>query len=312
LWYRLGLEAEGRYWIEPALERIDAAVYPQLAAGLWRALSYLSSTKRDFEAAENAVALYEAAGDDLGVALALNCLAKSLRRMGRLDEAHENSVRALATLRAREDRGGTAQSLNQQGLIAAMRGETVEARDLYAQSLALYRSLGDELGIAAELFNLAELEFIDGHPEQALRSGIEALSICSGRRTHSISIAIGNNNNALYQIAVGDIGGARESAREGLRIARKGHDALVIATGLENFALIMALTGRRQRAAGLQGYVEARFKELGYTREPADRWFCEKLMAALREQLSEAEIVGLEAEGAAWSEDRAVEEAMRV
>jgi predicted ATPase len=312
LWYRGGLEAEGRYWIEPALERIDANENPQLAARLWRALADLSSTKRGFEAARNAVTLYEAAGDDLGGALALNCLAKRLRHVGRLGEAHESSVRALATLRACGDRGGTAQSLNQQGLIAAMRGETVEARDLYAQALALYRSVGDELGIAGELLNLAELEFIDGHPEQALRSGIEALAICSGRRTHSISIAIGNNNNALYQIAIGDIDGARASASEGVRIARKIHDALIIAAALENFALILALTGHRHRAAGIQGYVEARFRELGYAREPADRWFCEKLMAALRAQLSEAEIVGLEAEGAAWTEDQAVEEAMMV
>lgn len=312
LWYRGGLEAEGRYWIELALEHIDSAEKPQLAARLWRAIADLSSTKRALEAAEKAVKLYESAGDDLGVALALNCLAKGLRSTGRLDEAHENSVRALATLRAREDQGGVAQTLNQQGLIASIKGETVEARDLYTQALALYRSLGDELGIANELHNLAELEFIDGHPEQALRSGIEALVICSGRRTQAIGIAIGNNNNALYQIAIGDIDGARTSAREGLRIARKIHDPLIIPAALENFALIMALTDRRQQAAGLQGYVDARFKELGYTREPADRWFCEKLMTALREQLSEAEVVGLEAEGAAWSEDHAVEEAMRV
>ena len=35
-------------------------------------------------------------------------------------------------------------------------------------------------------------------------------------------------------------------------------------------------------------------------------------MAALREQLSDAEIEKLAAEGAAWSEDQAVEEALKV
>ena len=35
-------------------------------------------------------------------------------------------------------------------------------------------------------------------------------------------------------------------------------------------------------------------------------------MAALREQLSEAEIEKLAAEGAVWSEDQAVEEALKV
>ena len=47
-------------------------------------------------------------------------------------------------------------------------------------------------------------------------------------------------------------------------------------------------------------------------REPTEKWGYEKLMAALREHLSEAEIEKLAAEGAAWSEDQAVEEALRI
>jgi hypothetical protein len=38
----------------------------------------------------------------------------------------------------------------------------------------------------------------------------------------------------------------------------------------------------------------------------------DKLMAALCEALSADEIAALEAEGAAWSEDQAVEEALKV
>ena len=53
-------------------------------------------------------------------------------------------------------------------------------------------------------------------------------------------------------------------------------------------------------------------KELGYEREATEKWGYEKLMAALREQLSEAEIEKLAAEGAAWSEDQAVDEALKV
>jgi hypothetical protein len=39
---------------------------------------------------------------------------------------------------------------------------------------------------------------------------------------------------------------------------------------------------------------------------------CEKLIATLREHLSEAEMEKLAAEGAAWSEDQAVEEVLKV
>ncbi len=47
-------------------------------------------------------------------------------------------------------------------------------------------------------------------------------------------------------------------------------------------------------------------------REATEKWGYEKLVAALREQLSEAEIEKLAPEGAAWSENQAVEEALKV
>ncbi len=65
-------------------------------------------------------------------------------------------------------------------------------------------------------------------------------------------------------------------------------------------------------AARLIGYVDVQLQRSGYEREPTEKWGHEKLMAALRDQLSEAEIEKLAAEGAAWSEDQAVEEALKV
>jgi hypothetical protein len=67
-----------------------------------------------------------------------------------------------------------------------------------------------------------------------------------------------------------------------------------------------------QALVQLLGYVDAQYKEAGYERESTEKWGYEKLMAALREPLSEAEIEKLAAEGAAWSEDQAVEEALAV
>jgi hypothetical protein len=74
----------------------------------------------------------------------------------------------------------------------------------------------------------------------------------------------------------------------------------------------LALLGDVNGAARLIGYGNLQFKELGYEREITEKWGYDKLMTALREQLSETEIEKLAAEGAAWSEDRAVEEALKV
>jgi cytochrome c553 len=46
-------------------------------------------------------------------------------------------------------------------------------------------------------------------------------------------------------------------------------------------------------------------------REATEKRGYEKLMAALRDQLSDADVEKLAAEGAAWPEDQAVEEALK-
>jgi haloacid dehalogenase-like hydrolase len=99
-----------------------------------------------------------------------------------------------------------------------------------------------------------------------------------------------------YRIALGEVDRAREAAREALRWARQAQDALLIAIALQHFSLLLALRGEVNDAARLIGYVNVQFKELGYAREATEKWGYEKLMA----------------EGAAWSEDQAVEEALKV
>jgi hypothetical protein len=119
-------------------------------------------------------------------------------------------------------------------------------------------------------------------------------------------------NVSAYRIAAGDLNGAREAACDGLRWARQAQDAFVIATALQHLALLLALRGEVNDAARLIGYVNVQYKELGMERETTERWGYDKLMAALHEQLSDAQIEKLAAEGAAWSEDHAVEEALKV
>jgi hypothetical protein len=96
-----------------------------------------------------------------------------------------------------------------------------------------------------------------------------------------------------------------------LRIARQERVELTIAIALQHLALLAALGGDGRRAALLLGYVDARYAGEGAQREYTEQWGYDKLLAALRETLSEDEIASLLAEGATWSEDRAVETALR-
>jgi tetratricopeptide (TPR) repeat protein len=204
---------------------------------------------------------------------------------------------------------GVADCLNVRAAIQRRCGDVASARGLFAQSLAAYKALGDEAGTAVVLVNLAELEFGDDQIERAVRFAGEALEIRS-RGKSAPRLAVSYLNITAYRIALGDLDGARESAREGLRWARQAQHALGVATALQHIALLLALRGEVNDAARLMGYVNAQYRELGFEREATEKWGYEKLMAALRAQLSEAEIEKVAAERAAWSEDQAVEAAL--
>jgi tetratricopeptide (TPR) repeat protein len=204
-----------------------------------------------------------------------------------------------------------ANSLNGLAAVQAYCGDVPAARELFTQALAAYKVLGDEAGAALVLSNLAEVEFGEGQVEQAVRLADEALEIHS-RRKSAVSLALSYPNITAYRIALGDMDAARESAREGLRWAQQAQIPQLIATALQHLALLFALRGEVKDAARLIGYVNAQYEELGYKRGATERWSYEKLMSALHDQLSKAEIEQLAAEGATLSEDRAAEEALKV
>ncbi len=55
VWWSTGLSVEGRYWISLALERVNEAEHPHVAAQLWHALSQLESGQRRYDMAERAM-----------------------------------------------------------------------------------------------------------------------------------------------------------------------------------------------------------------------------------------------------------------
>lgn len=254
--------------------------------------------------------LYARLGDARRVARAQQTLAFALCQMGELDEAQTLNAEALTASRACGDAVNVADLLNTRAAIDSARGDVGAARDGFMLAVAASKALGDETSTAVPLCNLAELEFAEGHPELALRLLGEALQI-NRREKNAAFIASCHTNTAAYRVALGDLAGARESARDGLRVARQGRIELVIAIALQHLAVVAAFGGDGQSGAQLLGYVDAQCGALGIQRGPTERWGHDKLIKTLRETLSDDEIAQLSAEGAAWSEDRAVEEALR-
>jgi tetratricopeptide (TPR) repeat protein len=307
LWTNASLAVEGRYWIGLALERVSEAEQPLIAARLWLALSYLSSGDRSYEAAQHSLQLYRSQGDVRGAARAQTSVAFSLYFLDRFEEAGAVSEQALAAWYELGDEYETALSLVIRAAVEETRGQYRLGRELYTRALATFKSLGDRIGEGIALINLAELESADGHPDEALRLVNEALEIVSHEK-NAAHIATALSNRAGYHIALGNLEGARESESEGLHYARQAQNERLLVNSLERMALLAALQGDAPRAARLLGYVDS---ELSRTRQTPDKGLDEKLRAALREALSEDEIRSLATEGAAWSEDHAVEEALK-
>jgi predicted ATPase/class 3 adenylate cyclase len=309
LWDYAGLAIEGRDWIELALEQVSEAEQPHIAGSLWYALAYVTSGQRKHDAAKRAVRLCASVSDARGTARAQGQLAFALLQMGRLDEADATNEQALARARACGDTVNLGTYIETQASIARVRGDIRAARELYAQALAAYKVPGNESGIATALGNIAELEFADGQPEQALRVSSEALEILL-RGKNATLIASGYTNNVAYRIALGDLGAARDPAREGLLAALQARYDIYIAVALQHLALLAGLAGDTHCAAHLLGYVDAQFSALGMRREHTEQWSYDKLTTALRETLSADEIAQLTEAGATWSEDQAVEVAL--
>lgn len=304
-----GLIVEERYWIDRALASLDESAHPEVAARLWRALASFSAGKQKCENSLRALALCEAAGDRHESAWARVHFAWGLHQTGRLDEADLAKDEALALMREFGDKLGELECLDVEASVYLGRGELAAARDAFVRAIEMSKDIEHHAGTGAMLINLAEVEFRDGRPFEAQRLASEGTEILSRGKNASI-LTHCFNNRAAYRIAIGDLDGAREDALAGLRFARQIRSATQIGIAFQHIALLRALRGEASLAAYLLGCSEAQFAKVGFGREYTERWGYEQLMAAVRERLSEAEFAGSVAEGAALSENRAMEEAL--
>ena len=311
LWREGGLEAEGRGWIRNAQGHIDENVDVAVAARLWRALAWLTSGKQCLEAAERACALYEKLGDGRGLAHALNVYAWALYHAGRPNEAAVANDRALGWFREYSDKRNVATCLRQQANIAEEQGDAAAARDLYKQALTVFKALGVQSSIAIVLASIAELEFNEGNPAEALRCVTEALELGAWGK-NATHLAIYNANCAAYRIALATLGTARDAARDAVHWAQEAKNELVLADAIHHLGLIAALGGDPKKAARLSGYSDAKYAELGELRESTEMWSYNQLKAALAERLDKDAIETLRAEGTTLSLDQAVAEALTV
>ena len=183
-WTVHGYFAEGQEWLERCLEQtartaggaldsLRAKAYEGAGTMLWAQGQYARAS----EFHEEARKLYEAIGDQFGVATALYNLAVLAKTRGDYTAALEWHDASLRLRRELGDKLGTADSLCSLGVCARDQGDRVRAAAHYEQSLVLFKECKDRRGIAFVLGNLGELAHDQGQYEQAAMYYEEARAV---------------------------------------------------------------------------------------------------------------------------------------
>ncbi len=315
--------AEGRHWVRVAAQTVDAGTDAAITANLDYAEAALDGAlnrhKASYDAAERALERFRRLGDTRGEVLAQTRAGFALLFLGRVAEGEAGLQAALAGAEGLKLQKWTAAVLAYLALVPLFAGDFEKSRVQNIKALAAARTSGYDRHAAEIALNLAETEFRSGDAEAALRLSAEALDAYRFQRD-SARIANCLLNMVAYLIALDRYDDARLQARKALTLSRDAQAEISVAVIVQHLATVAGLRPTsgapscedRFRAARLLGYADARLAALEVVREYTEQQEHDKLLPALRDAIGEPELTTLMGEGSAWSEDRAVAEALLV
>lgn len=160
-WQARGPVAEARAWLTEALGRADDLVPPHVRAAALNAAGVLAALQSDHQQAEELFAdslrvwhsLHQAIREG-SVLLNLGLVAHATQRP---EQAEDFFARAYRLFASENDRSGQARALASRARLVRELGDLPTARQLAEDSLALFRSVGDQWGEAHQLVNVGHL-----------------------------------------------------------------------------------------------------------------------------------------------------------
>jgi non-specific serine/threonine protein kinase len=158
-----------------------------------------------------------------------------------------------------------ARALRLAGHIAWVRGEYAPARTLGEESLAVYRGLGDQSGVAQVLLDLGHVAQHQEDRDQATAHYQESLATCR-EIGDAVGAAAALNGMAVLARNRGDLEGARALGEGGLGIYRELGDTRSVALCLNNLGRVARDLADWPRA------MELCTESLNLFGELSDRW----------------------------------------
>jgi predicted ATPase len=315
--------AEGREWVRLAAQTVDADTDEAIVAALELAEAMLdimlSHHRASFAAAERALGRYRRLGDERGVLAAQDEAGFALLLLNRVADGEALLQATLVAANRLGLQKMTGTILRELALARTLAGDIDGARARFAEARPIATATGADRQLAAIAFLRAELEFSAGDALSAVRLVNEALD--AHRSYHDPNRVVALNNSAAYLVALGRYDEARSRAREALSLGRDLQLEVRVVWALQHLAAVAGLrpsdeaaraSDDRTRATRLLGYVDSRLATLDLARDYTEQQEYDKLLAALRDALGDDEVPKLMSEGAGWTEDHAISEAMLV
>jgi tetratricopeptide (TPR) repeat protein len=171
---------------------------PRIDLAMSEAATSFGDDKLRRDASERAAAKATRQGANLLLARARTTECRALANLGDSDKAKTSCDEAVRIFNDAGDRGGLARALHTTAEIPLNQGDLISAEKLYRQALSILQEIGDQKSTGSELGNLGLIyvkrgDFATGHKlyAQALRS-----SQLAGDK-NGIAVVMGNTGNLL-------------------------------------------------------------------------------------------------------------------
>lgn len=203
-----------------------------------------------------ALALFEAAGNQRGIAVARGNLGNALLHIGEYSKAAEHHLAALAVMEAAGDRRGSAVGRGSLGWVQMKLGNFAEAEASLRTSALQFQDIGLRLEEAISLCHLGDCLIHLGRPAEAVGQlrAAAALSEATGSLRY---LVIARVRCAEALAASGDCESAAELLRQSLEISTGGDRAPLRIETLMSVARLHARHPRERAWDTLPGQVEA-------------------------------------------------------
>jgi predicted ATPase/DNA-binding CsgD family transcriptional regulator len=179
-WYIRGYLAEGRRWLDEALEHADNLPVSMRVNAL-NSLGNLADLQGDYNAAriyhEQNLTLCQEAGDKMGIARAFSNLGNVARLQGDYERSRGLLEQSLTLCRELNLKWAISTVLQNLSTVLSVQGNNDNSERLLQEALVLVKEAGDKRGIASAICGLGEIATANGDYDKAQAYCEEGLAL---------------------------------------------------------------------------------------------------------------------------------------